>query len=369
MRNALTTLLQIDLPIFQAPMAGISTPAMAAAVSNAGGLGFLAFGASTPAQARQMLADTRALTTRPFGVNLFCHAPAQADAAREAAWMAHLAPYFAEFGADGGSGLKEIYTSFLADQAMFELLLEERPAVISFHFGLPPQAVIDAFKGRGIVLLGGATDVSEARQIASAGLDGIIAQGYEAGGHRGVFDPANGDPARADPAGADPAGADPAIGTFALVQLIARATPLPVIATGGIMDGRGIAAALLLGASAAQLGTAFLLTPESNAGAGYRALLKSERALRTRTTSAISGRAARSIVNRYVEQVDGAGAPAAPDYPVAYDAGKRLHAAALAAGSFEFGATWAGQAAYLVREMGTAELMATLAGELQQTGI
>jgi nitronate monooxygenase len=247
---------------------------------------------------------------------------------------------------------------------MLELLLEERPAVISFHFGLPPQAVIDAFKGRGIVLLGGATDVNEARQIAAAGLDGIIAQGYEAGGHRGVFDPANG-----DPAGADPARADPAIGTFALVQLIARATPLPVIAAGGIMDGRGIAAALLLGASAAQLGTAFLLTPESNAGAGYRALLKSERALRTRTTSAISGRAARSIVNRYVEQVDGAGAPAAPDYPVAYDAGKRLHAAALATGSFEFGATWAGQAAYLVREMGTAELMATLAGELQQTGV
>jgi len=354
MPKRLTSLLRIDLPIFQAPMAGISTPAMAAAVSNAGGLGFLAFGASTAAQAKKLMDETRALTDRPFGVNLFCHAPAQPDPARDAAWMAHLAPYFAEFGADGAAGgeLAEIYTSFLADPAMLALLLEERPAVVSFHFGLPPPSTIAALKARGIVLLGGATDVDEARQVEAAGLDGIIAQGIEAGGHRCVFDPSKG---------------DPAIGTFALVQLIARATSLPVIAAGGIMDGRGIAAVLLLGADAAQLGTAFLLTPESNAAPGYRALLNSERALRTRTTSAISGRDARSIVNRYIEEADGPDAPLKPDYPVAYDAGKRLHAAALAKGSFEFGATWAGQAAYLVREMGTTELMATLARELQES--
>lgn len=350
MPTQLTQLLHIEYPIIQAPMAGVSTPALAAAVSNAGGLGSIAVGAVDAAQARAMIAQTRALTARPFNVNLFCHAPARSDPARDAAWLAHLRPYFAEFGAAPPSVLHEIYRSFNHDDAMLEMLLETRPKVVSLHFGLPPQDRLDALKQAGIVLAATATTLAEGEQLQQAGIDLIVAQGVEAGGHRGVFEPALG---------------DAGIGVLALTRLLVQRTALPVIAAGGIMDGAGIAAALMLGAGAAQLGTAFVLAPESSANAAYRAMLKSARARDTQITAAISGRAARGIVNRIVREVGAPGMPTPPDYPVTYDAGKALHEAASARGNYEFAAHWAGQAAVLAREMPAAQLLQVLADEMR----
>ncbi|AYC31544.1 nitronate monooxygenase [Pseudomonas cavernae] len=345
-------LLGIQHPIIQAPMAGVSTPRLAAAVSNAGGLGSLGIGASTVAQVRALIAETRALTAQPFNLNLFCHRPAQADPAREAAWLAHLRPWFGEFGASPPASLHEPYPSFVNDAAMLELLLAERPAVVSFHFGLPDAEVIAALKAAGIVLMASATSLEEAAQVEQAGIDLLIAQGVEAGGHRGVFAPERG---------------DAGIGTLALVRLFAQQARLPLIAAGGIMDGAGIAAALALGASAAQLGTAFILCPESSANAAYREALHSPRAQHTAITAAISGRPARGLVNRMHTEVDGPGAPPLPDYPIAYDAGKALHAAASAQGNHEFAAHWAGQGAPLSRALPAAELMSVLVEEWRQS--
>lgn len=350
MRQPLCQLLGIQYPIIQAPMAGVSTPQLAAAVSNAGGLGSLGVGASTPAQVRELIAATRALTDRPFNLNLFCHRPAQPDATREAAWLAHLEPFFAEFGARPPAALAEPYPSFLADPAMLELLLAERPAVVSFHFGLPDTATIRALKAAGIVLLASATSLDEALQVQAAGLDGVIAQGIEAGGHRGVFAPEQG---------------DVGLGTLALVRLLVHHVRLPVIAAGGIMDGAGIAAVLALGAGAAQLGTAFILCPESSANAAYRAALQSPQAEHTAITAAISGRPARGLVNRMHLEVDVPGVPR-PDYPIAYAAGKALHAAASARGCEDFAAYWAGQGAPLARALPAAELLRLLVEEWQQ---
>jgi nitronate monooxygenase len=340
--------LGIDHPIVQAPMVGVSTPHLAAAVSNAGALGSIGIGASSAAQAREMIAATRALSRRPFNVNLFAHRPAIADADREAAWLAHLQPLFAEFGAAPPVSLREIYASNVTDAATLTVLLEARPAVASFHFGLPPADWITALRNAGIVLLACATTPAEAARIERAGFDAIVAQGAEAGGHRGVF---------------DEAAADPLLGTMALVRLIVRQSRLPVIAAGGIMDGAGIAAAMRLGASAVQMGTAFVLCPESSANDAYRAALTSERAADTRITAVISGRPARGLVNRLFSDVDTSHAPALPDYPIAYDAAKALHAAASARGNQDFAVQWAGQGAPLARRMPAAELVATLVEE------
>ncbi|NSX13176.1 nitronate monooxygenase [Cupriavidus taiwanensis] len=340
--------LGIRTPIIQAPMAGVSTPALAAAVTNAGGLGSLGVGAMDAEAARKAIRETRALTSGPFNVNVFCHAPALADAAREQAWLAYLAPRFAEFGATPPATLREIYRSYVTDDAMHAMLLEERPAVVSFHFGLPDAGRIRALRDAGIVLLASATSLGEARAIEAAGIDAIVAQGIEAGGHRGVF---------------DPAAVDEGLGTLALVRVLSTQTRVPVIAAGGIMDGAGIAAALALGAQAAQLGTAFIACPETIADGPYRdALLQRERP--TVLTRAISGRHARGLANRFTELGAAPGAPATPDYPTAYDAGKALHAAAKARGSADFAAQWAGQAAPLARALPAAELVAALAGEL-----
>lgn len=340
--------LQIRYPIVQAPMAGVSTPELAAAVSNAGGLGSIALGASTVEQAREMIRETKALTDRPFNANVFCHVPAVADPARERAWVEYLSPLFAEFGAPPPTSLREIYASFVTDDSMLALLLEQKPAVVSFHFGLPAVSWIERLQAAGIVTLASATTPDEAAQCQRAGVDAIVAQGVEAGGHRGVFDPGQG---------------DDEIGTMALVRMLNRQTRIPVIAAGGIMDGRGIAAAMALGASAVQMGTAFILCPETAASAAFRSQLKSERAHHTRITAAISGRAARGIANRMYSLLDDASAPALPDYPIAYDAAKALHAAASAKGNHEFAAHWAGQGAPLARELPAAELMEQLVAE------
>jgi nitronate monooxygenase len=342
--------LGVTHPIIQAPMVGVSTPTLAAAVSNAGGLGSLGLGASTVDQARAMIRATRTLTGKPFHVNLFCHRPARADAQREANWLAYLAPLFAEFGALPPMALREIYESFIGNEAMFGMLLEERPAVVSFHFGLPRADWIRAFRERGIVTLATATTLEEAALIERAGVDAVIAQGAEAGGHRGVF---------------DSTACDASIGTFALVRTIARQSKLPVIAAGGIMDGDGIAAALRLGACAVQMGTAFVLCPESSASIAYREQLKSDRARLTQVTAAISGRPARGIANRMYFLHD---THTPPDYPIAYDAAKALHAAASAQGNHEFAAHWAGQGAPLARELPVQELMKVLVDELRNAG-
>jgi nitronate monooxygenase len=347
--NALLKQLGIGTPIIQAPMAGVSTPALAAAVSNAGGLGSLGVGATNAEGARKVIRETRELTDKPFNINVFCHRPAKANAAVDKTWLEWLAPLFAQYDAKPPQTLSEIYTSFVVDEAMLKVFLEEKPAVVSFHFGLPSEAFIDALRAAGIKLFASATNLSEAEQVAKAGVDAIVAQGIEAGGHRGVFDSTT---------------RDDGLGTFALTRLIASKFDVPVIAAGGIMDGAGIAAALALGAQAAQLGTAFVPCSETSIDAGYRRAILSDAANQTTFTSAISGRTARSLVNKFTAIGEGADAPLNPAYPITYDAGKALHAAAKAKGEFGYGAQWAGQAAALAREMSAAELMTKLKSEL-----
>ena len=337
----------LSVPLIQAPMAGVSTPALAAAVCNAGAMGSIGVGATDAAGARAMIEAVRAGTDRAFNVNLFVHRSPQPDPAREAAWLAVLAPLFAEFDAARPATLHTIYRSFADDPEMLAMLLAVAPPVVSVHFGLPPADVVAALRDRGIVLLATATSVAEARAIAAAGIDGIVAQGIEAGGHRGIF---------------DPDAPDDALGTLALTRLLVRETRLPVIAAGGIMDGAGIAAALDLGAAAAQLGTAFIGCPESGADAAYRAALAGPGAYHTRMTALISGRPARALANRFTALTT---EERPPDYPIAYDAGKALHAAAKARGDHGFGAHWAGQGAPLARSMPAADLVATLAAELR----
>jgi nitronate monooxygenase len=349
--STLLELIGVRLPILQAPMAGVSTPAMAAAVSNAGGLGAIGVGAGDAESARQMIRAVRAASDHPFNVNVFCHRPAVRDSRREAAWLSRLSPIFTRYSAIPPSGLREIYTSFVEDDAMLAMLLEERPRVVSFHFGLPDAQRITALRKAGIVLLATATNLGEAKIIASAGIDAVVAQGYEAGGHRGMF---------------DPEAPDDCLGTLAVTRLLVRALDIPVIAAGGIMDGAGIAACLLLGASAAQLGTAFIGCQESDADAGYRAALFSSAAEHTAMTRAISGRPARCLANKFTALGAEVEAGTIPDYPVAYDAGKALHAAAKAAGETGFGAQWAGQGAPLARKRPAAILVAELQAELER---
>lgn len=346
--------LSVRYPLIQAPMAGVATPGLVAAVANAGALGSLAIGAGTPAQARQMIAETRALTGQPFNVNVFCHAPARRDAAREAAWLAHLAPLFAQAGIAVPSTLAEIYPSFNQDDEALRLLLELRPAVVSFHFGLPPADKLAALRQAGIRTMATATSLQEAAVIEQAGIDAIVAQGVEAGGHRGVF---------------DPAAPDEGWSMAVLLRLLVKRSRLPVIGAGGIMDGAGIRAALDLGAAGAQLGTAFILCPESAANAAYRETLQSERAQHTRLTAALSGRLARGIANRLIAHGDAPGSPPPADYPVAYDAAKQLHAAAAKAGEHGYAAHWAGQGAPLARAMPAAALVATLVAEMRASGL
>ncbi len=343
--------LGIESPIIQAPMAGVSTPEMAVAVSNAGGVGSIGVGSVDADATRQMITAVRARTGRPFQVNVFCHKPAVGDAAREASWLAWLGPDFARYGAKPPARLREIYQSFLTDDAKLAVLLAERPPIVSFHFGVPSRDRIVALRAAGTVLLATATNLEEGKVIAAAGIDAVVAQGYEAGGHRGVF---------------DPDGADDRLGTVALTRLLVSKLDIPVIAAGGIMDGAGIAASLALGAAAAQLGTAFVACPESAADAGYRAALLGPPAEHTVMTAAISGRPARCLANRFTALAKGIEREAIPKYPIAYDAAKELHAAAKAAGEFGYGAQWAGQGAPLARALPAAELVARLRSEMEK---
>ena len=346
MKTALTDRLGLSFPLIQAPMAGTSTAELAAAVSNAGALGSIALGAIDAEASRKAIRAARALTERPLNVNLFCHAPVAADPTRDAVWIDSLRPIFSEFGAAPPERLNDIYQSF-TDDAKLAVLVEERPAVVSVHFGLPRPHQIAALKAAGCILIATATTPEEGRAAVAAGFDMVIAQGVEAGGHRGVFDPAD----------------DPRFATLPLTRLLARDLPVPVIAAGGIMDGAGIAAALALGAAGVQMGTAFAACPESAADAAYRAALSGVEAGRTRVSAAISGRPARGVENAFMRRSDEAKIAA---YPYAYDLGKALNTAARAKGDNGYAPHWAGQGAPLGRALPAAELVATLERETRE---
>lgn len=340
--------LGIQHPIIQAPMAGTATPALAAAVCEAGGLGSISIAAVDVEAGRKMIRDLRARTDKAFNLNVFCNQPSVPDTALEQDWLNHLAPFFAEFNTPTPSRLQDIYTSFCSGDAQLQLLLEEKPAIVSFHLGLPPQRHIDALKAAGIVLFASATRLSEALAVQAAGIDVVVAQGIEAGGHRGIF---------------DPHAHDEQLPALELLQRLVQHLHIPVIAAGGLMDGSDIRSALNHGALAAQLGTAFVLCPESSANPAYRKMLTSERASSTALTDVISGRPARGMVNRFMTEVGAAGHPPVPGFGIAYNAGKQLSEAASNAGSDEFSPFWAGQQAARARSMGAAQLMAVLIEE------
>ncbi|WP_294228487.1 nitronate monooxygenase [uncultured Shimia sp.] len=344
----LTAVLGLKWPLLQAPMAGVSTPEMAAAVSNAGGLGALGLGAAGVDGAQEMLRAAQALTDRRINANVFCHAPALRDADVEADWLAALAPTFARFGAKPPEALHEIYRSFVVDRAMCDMLIEEAPGVVSLHFGLPDTAWIAELQAAGNLVFASATTVDEAQACVAAGVDAIVAQGIEAGGHRGVFDPDV---------------EDEALSTLVLVERLVAACEVPVIAAGGLMDGGDVARALARGAAAAQLGTAFLDCTETAADDAFRAALRDPEQGPPVLTTSISGRAARCMRNDFITLSQSLHAKV-PDYPVTYDAGKALNAAAKAAGEGGFGAQWAGTGVARVRSGGAAEILEAIGAEL-----
>jgi len=301
---------------------------------------------------RQMIVETRQATDKPFNVNLFCHRPSPSDGPREACWLDYLRPFFAELGSTPPPHLPSPYLSFVENDAMLALLLETRPPVVSFHFGLPAPNQLAALRNTGATLLASATTLAEAQLLEAAGIDVIIAQGVEAGGHRGVFEPERG---------------DAGLGTLALTRLLVQRLRTPVVAAGGIMDGAGIAAVRRLGAAAAQLGTAFISCPESAADATYRAVLLQNPPPLTAITATISGRPARGVANRFARDVDQPGRPEVAPFPQAYDAGKLLIAAAKQHGTpADFAAHWAGQGVGLSRALPAAELMRVLVAEMNE---
>ncbi len=335
----LQSLLGIELPILQAPMAGVQASALAIAVSNAGGLGALPCAMLTMEALRKELEALKAGTSRPYNVNFFCHTPPQPSPERERAWRAALAPYFQEMGIDpeaipAGPGR----APFNAEAA--ELLAQLRPAAVSFHFGLPSKELLARVRAFGAKILSSATTVEEARWLEAQGVDAIIAQGSEAGGHRGMFLTED---------------VTTQVGTLALVPQIARAVRVPVIATGGIADAKAVAAAMALGAAGVQVGTAYLLCPEATTSAVHRAALKSEAARHTALTNVFTGRPARGIVNRIIREL-GPMSPAAPAFPLAAAAIVPLRAKAEARGSGDFSSLWSGQNATGCREVPAAEL-------------
>lgn len=322
----ITELLGVDLPIIQAPMAGVQGSALAIAVTSAGGLGSLPAAMLSAQTLRDELTAIRDSTQRPYNVNFFCHAPPAVDARREARWRAALQPYYEEYGIDPSSippGAAR--RPFDADAA--ELIEAFRPAVVSFHFGLPTDELLQRVRASGAGVISSATTVAEARWLEQRGVDAVIAQGVEAGGHRGHF-----------------LSSDLTLqsGTFALLPQIVRAVRVPVIAAGAIADTAGIRAALALGAAGVQLGTAYLLCPESTTSKVHRAALASDGAQHTALTNLFSGRAARGIVNRVMREL-GPLSEIAPEFPLASSALAPLRARAESAGSGDFSPLWCGQ--------------------------
>ena len=341
----LRTLLGIALPIIQSPMAGVQGSALALAVSNAGGLGSLPCAMLDMAGLARELTAMRDGTAKPYNVNFFCHVPPPADAEREARWRTALAPYFREFQIDPASiAPGPGRAPFSAEAAA--LLEQFRPAVVSFHFGLPPEPLLSRVRAIGARVLASATTVAEARWLESRGVDAIIAQGLEAGGHRGIFETDD---------------LTTQSGTLALLPQVVRAVGVPVIAAGGIADASGAKAAFALGAAAVQAGTVYLLCPEATTSAVHREALASERAQHTALTNVFTGRPARGIVNRIVREV-GPISKDAPAFPLATAALAPLRAAAERRGSGDFSPLWSGQNASGCRTAPAAEVTRSLAG-------
>lgn len=340
-------LLGIELPIIQAPMAGAQGSAMVVAVSNTGALGSIGCATLGSEALRKELTAIKSQTTRPYNVNFFCHVPPVENAARESAWRAKLAPYYQKYGIDAsripaGPG-RAPFTSDAAD-----LLEDIRPPVVSFHFGLPPASLLDRVKNLGAKILGSATTVKEALWLEASGVHAIIAQGVEAGGHRGTFLSED---------------LTTQVGTFALVPQIVRAVKLPVIAAGGIADAQGVAAAMALGAVAAQIGTAYLLCPEASISAIHRAALKSEGARHTALTNIFTGRPARGIMNYAMKQL-GPMNYDAPAFPLATSSMAPLRAKAESEGSGDFTPLWSGQNTTGCKEVPASQLTRELASGL-----
>ena len=320
------------LPLIQAPMVGSFSP-LAIAACRAGALGSLACAALGPNALREQIAAIRAETDAPFNLNFFSHTPPATDEAAQARWRETLAPYYREAGLElsaAGSGPGR--APF--DEAMCQVVEELRPAVVSFHFGLPDEALLERVRRAGAMVLSSATTVEEARWLDARGVDAIIAQGVEAGGHRGMF--------LTDDIGAQP-------GLYALLPQVVDAVGVPVIAAGGIADGRGIAAAFALGAAAAQLGTAYLLTPQAGRSAIHRQAVRAARDDATRLTNLYTGRPARGLLTRFMRE-QGPMSAVAPAFPLATGAVDPLRAAVEKRGSGDFSLLWSGEAAALARE-------------------
>jgi nitronate monooxygenase len=340
--------LGIKHPIFLAPMAGVSTPELAAEVSNQGGLGSLGLGANTVETAHAQILKTQELTEQPFQVNFFCHQSVELEPIASQAWIDFLRPHFEQYHAEPPTQLHCIYPSFLDNDDYLNVVLETRPKAVSFHFGIPHPHQIQALKDAGILTMVSATNLAEARAIEAAGIDIIIAQGTEAGGHRGIFNELF----------------DSAIRTVDLVQLLVEHCQCPIIAAGGIMNGAQSQQMLNLGASAVQLGTAFVQCKSSNANDAYRHALFHEQI--TQISASISGRPARGLLGHWHTQVDLPNRPAVAAYPYAYDLGKQLHAAASQQGDHGFGAFWAGSNVSQIRELEARDLINQLLVEMQQ---
>ena len=329
----LIDLLEIEHPLVLAPMAGVGTAKLAAAVCKAGGLGSIGCGAMEPALAAETIQALRGLTGRPINVNFFCHMPAKADTARERAWHDRLSPYYRELGIDRELPPPRTDLAPFSD-ALCAIVEDLRPEVVSFHFGLPEPALLSRVKAAGCRVLSSATTIEEALWLEARGVDAIIAQGCDAGGHRGTFLAADVEHA----------------GTMALVPQIVDAVGVPVIAAGGIADGLGIAAALALGAAGVQMGTAFLLCPEAATPPLHRDALRQARGCATVVTNLFTGRPARVLPNRLTLEM-GTILADLPDFPLAMGALLPLRTQAEQRGSSDFTPLWAGQSAALAREM------------------
>jgi nitronate monooxygenase len=343
----LTEFLGIELPIIQAPMAGVQGSALTIAVSNAGALGSLPCAMLPLDGIRTELKAVTAGTHQPFNVNFFCHTPPTPDSARETAWRDELRPYYDELGIDSsnvpsGPGRDP----FSHDAA--EVLSEVKPPVVSFHFGLPSTELLQRVRSWGAKILSSATTVDEARWLEARGVDAIIAQGVEAGGHRGMF--LSND-------------LTTQVGTLALVPQIVNAVRVPVIAAGGIADAAGVAAAMALGAAGVQIGTAYLLSPEATTSPIHRAALASDAARHTALTNVFTGRPARSIVNRLIREI-GPLNDRAPQFPLATAAIAPLRATAEKLGSADFSPLWSGQNASGCKEVPAANLTRELASKI-----
>ena len=338
----------IELPIIQAPMAGPVLSDMVIAVAEAGGLGSLPCAMLSTEQTRSELSIIRQHTAKPINVNFFCHRPPPLDPAREAAWRQRLEPYYAELGIDPKAPVPTSNrTPF--DSTLCALVEEFEPEVVSFHFGLPDHDLLARVRATGAKIIASATTVDEARWLEDKGCDAIIAQGFEAGGHRGLF--------LSDDIATQ-------VGTMALVPQVVDVVKVPVIAAGGIADARGIVAAFALGASAVQIGTAYLFCPEAKISPVHLKLLRDAKDNETVLTNVFTGRPARGIVNRAAREL-GPMSDLAPEFPLAGGALAPLRGKSAAAGSGDFMALWSGQAARLAQALPAGELTRRLAAEAQ----